>query len=442
MNMRMGQYQQHRATMAMKHELTQSIAILQYSAQELAAYLEEKMLENPLLSMDDSQLAVSSLGVDFRSQSRIKSDSDPSDWMEQIRADQVSLEDYLLSQVNLKQQSREVIGALTLLIRNLDDNGYLRISFEELNVPHITFPDLQKALALLQGLEPYGIGARNLQECLWIQAHIHARGSLVENILHSHFNDFVNKNWKVLSKKLNTSLKEIQSSSDYIRTLNPRPALAFRQEKVSYIVPDVVVTVCDGELFVGDVEGSFLKLSVDKQYFVQMNHTSNPQVKQYFREKWQEYQWLSRAVEQRKETILRVMSSIVRKQPGCFFHGLDCIKPMTMKEVADELDIHESTVSRAVNGKYVQTPFGIYEMRIFFTVSLPSETSDVQFSTQKVKQMVASVIENENKTSPFSDQELVERLKQEHGLILARRTAAKYREQLGIPSSSKRKRYD
>ena len=207
-------------------------------------------------------------------------------------------------------------------------------------------------------------------------------------------------------------------------------------------MPDVVVEEYDGQLIVGEIDGNLPKLSVDKQYFDFLKHNKDQQVKQFVQEKWQEYQWISRGIQQRKETILRVMRCIIQKQPKCFYHGLEYVKPMTMKEVADELDIHESTVSRAVKGKYVQTPFGTIEMRTFFSTSLSSIDYEQDISGLQAKKLLAAAIKNENKQKPLSDQELVEFLKREHGLVLARRTVGKYREQLGIPSSSKRKRYD
>lgn len=442
-NMRAGQYQQQRVKMAMKQQLTQSIAILQYSTHELAAYLEEKMMENPLLAMDETRDSWSSLGVDYRSHKQTGSSGDANEWIEQVSADDhISLEDYLLSQVNVQSMSKEKMNALKLLIRNLDDFGYLRNGLEDIGPSHFAHADLQDALEILQGLEPYGVGARDLQECLWIQAHVDRKNLLAEKILLSHFEDFADKKWKELSKRLGASLKDIQRSADYISSLNPRPALSFQQEQVSYVVPDVIVTVRKGQLCVEDVEGNSSMLRLDKQYYNQMNEHSSPQIKQYFREKWQEYQWISKAIKQRKETILRVMHFIVMKQPACFAHGLEHMKPMTMKEAADELDIHESTVSRTVNGKYVQTPFGTFEMRIFFTVSLASVEREDEISAHNVKRWIADQIGRENKKRPLSDQELVEVLKHEHGLMIARRTVAKYREQLGFASSSKRKRYD
>ena len=373
---------------------------------------------------------------------RSKNNFDATYWLEQASEDFPTLEPYLISQVNLQQLSETEHKGLLLLIRNLDENGYLRVQLEDLATASITTDILRDCLDLLQQLEPHGIGARNLQECLWIQAYADAASPLAETILQNHFLDFANKRWKELAKQLNVTLQEIQDAFDYIQTLNPRPASSFQQEKPSYIVPDVIVEEYDGQFIVAEVDGNLPKLTVDKQYLNNLKHHKDQQVKQFVQEKWQEYQWISRGIQQRKETIIRVMRCIIQKQPKCFYHGLEFVKPMTMKEVADELDIHESTVSRAVKGKYVQTPFGTIEMRTFFSTSLSSTDYEQDISGLQAKKLLAAAIKNENKQKPLSDQELVDLLKRENGLVLARRTVGKYREQLGIPSSSKRKRYD
>jgi RNA polymerase sigma-54 factor len=438
--MKAGLFQQQTLKMAMTQELTQAIALLQYSTQELSTFLENKMLENPLLLVDESHIFQPKRN---RSKSeRTKKKYDAKDWIEQVSKDDSSLEAYLVSQVNLQRLSETEQKGLLLLIRNLDENGYLRVPLEELVTSCITMDILQRSLTILQQLEPYGVGARDLQECLWIQAYGDAGNPLAETLLQDHFLNFANKRWKELSKQLGVSLQDIQSAFDYIQTLNPRPASSFQQEKPAYIVPDVVVKEQDGQFIVGEVDGNLPQLQVDKQYFHQLKQHQDGQVKKFIQEKWQEYQWISRGIQQRKETILRVMRCIIAKQPKCFYHGLEYVKPMTMKEVADELNVHESTVSRAVKGKYVQTPFGTIEMRLFFSTSLSSMDYEQDISGVQAKNLLAAAIKSENKQKPFSDQELVEFLKQEHGIVLARRTVGKYREQLGIPSSSKRKRYD
>ncbi|MCK1994399.1 RNA polymerase factor sigma-54 [Peribacillus muralis] len=443
MNMKAGLFQQQTLKMAMTQELMQAITLLQYSAQELSAFLESKMAENPLLSLDQPTSALFQPTFDRKRSKRTHINTyDANYWIEQISEDTVSLEQHVMSQVNHQQLTGEQQKAMLLLVHNLDENGYLRINLDDICSPGITSTALEESLSLLQKLEPHGLAARNLQECLLLQVKAEGVNPLAEVIIENHFLDFAEKRWKDLSKNISATLKEIQEVFDYVQKLNPRPASIFFQEKPSYIVPDVVVEVREGMLLVGNYDGNTPNLNVDKGYLNRMKSHADKGVQRFIQDKWQEYQWISRGIQQRKETILKVIQCIVEKQPACFHHGLNYLKPMTMKEIADEIGIHESTVSRAVKGKYVQTPFGTIEMRIFFTTSLQSVGLEEDMSGMQAKKSLKAAIDGENKQKPLSDQDLVARLKEEHGIILARRTVAKYREQLGIPSSSKRKRYD
>ena len=443
MNMKAGLFQQQTLKMAMTQELMQSITLLQYSTQELTSFLENKMEENPLISLEQPVSALFQPTYDRKKgKQHIKNTYDSNNWIEQLSEDTYSLEQHVMSQLNHQKLSSEHQKAMVFLIHNLDENGYLRIHLDDICEPCMSSVILEESLRMLQELEPHGLGARNLQECLLLQAKAEGVDPLAESILENYFLEFVEKRWKDLSKKIGVSLKEIQQVLDYVQTLNPRPGSLFFQEKPSYIVPDVVVEAIDGILLVGNSEGNSPNLHVDKGYLNQMKSYKDQGVQRFIQDKWQEFQWISRGIQQRKETILKVMQTIVEKQPACFLHGLNYLKPMTMKEIADEIGIHESTVSRAVKGKYVQTPFGTLEMRIFFTTSLQSVGHVEDMSGMQAKKNLQAAIQNENKQKPLSDQDLVTWLKEEKGIILARRTVAKYREQLGIPSSSKRKRYD
>ncbi|WP_234396988.1 RNA polymerase factor sigma-54 [Bacillus massiliglaciei] len=439
--MKAGLFQQQTLKMTMTQELTQAITLLQYSAQELSEFLENKILENPILSLEEPS---SAYPLSFGRKKRKRNDKkfDSNDWIEQVSEDTSSLERHILSQVHLNKLSKDEYKGLLFLIRNLDENGYLRIRLEDISLPGVTEEMLDKCLEILHQAEPYGIGARDLQECLWLQAYADGESPLAELILEKYFLEFAERRWKELSKKIGVSMKEIQDVSDYVQTLSPRPASGFHQEKSSYIIPDVVVEYKSGQWLVGHTDGTIPVLTVDQGYMSKLKSYQDPGVQRFIQDKMQEYHWIAKGIQQRKETIVRVMRCIVARQPECFYYGMDYLKPMVMKEVADELGIHESTVSRAVKGKYVQTQFGTIEMRNFFTVSLPSVNQEEDVSGQKAKKLLADFIQGEDKRKPLSDQELMKRLKNEHGLLLARRTVAKYREQLGIPSSTKRKRYD
>lgn len=440
MDMRAGLFQQQTLKLAMTQELSQAIALLQYSSQELASFLENKAMDNPLISLEYPG------SLPFRQKEKNKGNrtykqQDPKYWIEQMGEETQSLEQHLLSQLNPEQMPQKRLKIFLQLIRNIDENGYLRMSLDDVAaVTGTTETEVIECLEALHLLEPFGIGARNLQECLLIQAR-QAKHKLAEKILGDYFLLFAEKKWKELARKIQITLQDIQSVSDYIKTLNPRPGSLYVKEKPSYIVPDVTVRLEGGEFTVGIFEKNSPKISTNESYLNQMKQHNDKQVDSFLQEKWQEYQWISRGIQQRKETILKVMGKIVEKQPQCFYKGMSFLTPMTMKEIADDLGIHESTVSRAVKDKYVQAPFGTVEIRAFFTSTLQS-TDEEDISAQKAKKALAEAVQAEDKRKPLSDQDISNQLKLASGIILSRRTVAKYRDQLGIPSSSKRKRYD
>ncbi|MEK3798503.1 RNA polymerase factor sigma-54 [Peribacillus sp. FSL H8-0477] len=442
MDMKMGLFQQQTLKLAMTQELSQAIALLQYSAQELQEYLDNKLLENPLLSLEHpSQVTYEPM---FRqNKKRTQSgNKDAAYWLEQIGEETTSIEADLLSQLNIHELTKQQESIFLQLIHNLDGNGYLRINIEEVAETNgISSMEVEEYLEELQQLEPYGIAARNLQECLFIQARLDGSNELAELILEHHFPPFVEKKWKGIAKDLGVSMQDIQGVFDYVQGLNPRPGAHYSMDRPAYIVPDVVVENRGGRLVVGDYDGNSPRLNADKTYLKNLKECKDQNLNRYWQEKWQEYQWLSKGIQHRKETILNVMGKIAEKQTQCFLTGMNELKPMTMKEVADELAIHESTVSRAVKEKYVQTPFGTFEMREFFSSSLQS-TMDEEISGKNARSALEKMISKENKQKPLSDQELSARLRAEQGIILSRRTVAKYRDQLGLPSSSKRKRYE
>ncbi|PLS17960.1 RNA polymerase sigma-54 factor [Bacillus sp. M6-12] len=438
MNMKAGLFQQQSLKLAMTQELSQAIALLQYSTQELSSFLEGKSLENPLIAIDHTIHHSYKPRVNKRNYGH---GNDHKAWIEQISDEQETLENYLLSQLNFKQLSKTLLKAVQHLIHSLDENGYLRIPISDIAIEK-NFPEelVHSALSILQSLQPAGIGARSLQECLLIQARGSCWHDTAERILSGHFILFAEKKWKELSKLTGLSLTAIQEVFDYIQSLNPRPGSAFVSEKPGYIIPDVIVEYINGEYSIGTFDGTGSKLTFNQEYYQEMKNHKDQQVNQFISEKMQEFQWIARSIKQRKETIIKVMGKIVEKQPDCFSKGLTHLKPMTMKEIAEDLGIHESTVSRAVKEKFVQAPFGTVEMRAFFSANLQTVSED-DISVLQAKKELQCVIDNENKTKPLSDQDISDILKGKCGIVLSRRTVAKYRDQLGIPSSTKRKRY-
>nr|WP_263325310.1 RNA polymerase factor sigma-54 [Neobacillus sp. Marseille-Q6967] len=444
MDLKAGLWQQQSLKLAMTQELTQAIALLQYSAQELTAFLENKALENPLLQVENNHVQPMNPLVDRNRSKRRKQRSTENEWIEQIAAKSVSLEEQLLSQLKTNNLSKQQLKTIKKLIHNLDDNGYLTCDLHEIAAQMgEPFEVVEDCVIVIQTLEPAGIGARDLQECLLIQLERENlnHDDLALTIIQHYFIPFAEKKWKQIAKELQVSLKEIQAVFDRIQQLDPRPGARLVQENASYIIPDAIIESLGGHLTVRLCDDLLPKVSFNDSYYKTLNSTNDQQLNRFLQDKVQDYQWILKSIEQRKETLTRVLAKIVEKQPLFFQKGPQFIAPMTMKEVAGELDVHESTVSRAVKEKYVQTPVGTFPLKAFFTSTIQTVSNDNTSSSQ-VKNIIASLVEKENKQKPLSDQEIVEHLKNSEGIVVSRRTIAKYRDQLGIPSSSKRKRFD
>lgn len=445
MKLQAGLWQQQTLKLTMTQELTQAIALLQYNAQELSEFLENKALENPLLQIESGNVQAMDPRFDRAKPAKKKVEKDKQNWIEQIGKIEPYLDEHIKSQLDFKLIYSIVNGerVLDYLIHCIDENGYLHADPAEVAARFQILPEeVDKAIQQIQSVEPAGIGARNLQECILLQLRrLENRNPLAEEIIEKHFERFADKKWREISKDLGVKLPEIQEVFDLIQTLNPRPAASFQHERSAYIVPDVIID-WDGTSFsVSVFDEALPKISFNDDYFKKFSTNKDKQVKRFLQENQQDYFWIMKSIEQRKETLTKVSLKIVEKQQEFFMKGPTYLKPMIMKEIADELDIHESTVSRAVREKYAQTPFGTFELRSFFSSTIKT-TSDENTSSTQVKTLITKLIDGENKQKPLSDQDLVEMLKDQEGMVVSRRTIAKYRDQLGIPSSSKRKRYD
>ncbi|WP_066258752.1 RNA polymerase factor sigma-54 [Neobacillus drentensis] len=440
MNLKAGLWQQQTLKLAMTQELSQAIALLQYSAHELTAFLEDKALENPLLQIDNSNIKPMNPLID---RNRRKHQKAEKDWIDQIADKPFSLEDYILSQLKITNLSAEQSRVIRHLIQNLDENGYFLGDQTEIAQRLRVDEDLvEECLAIIQTLEPAGIGARNLQECLLMQIYyLNPDNELAQKIIADYFIPFAEKKWKPIAKELKVTLKELQEVFDEIQTLNPKPGAILGKEATTYIIPDAIVEQSSDGLTVRMSDELLPRISLNEQYYHKFKD-QDQQVSRFLQDKLQDYQWIQKSIEQRKETLTRVVAKIIEKQASFFQKGSQYLVPMTMKEVAAELDIHESTVSRAVREKYVQTPIGTFGLKTFFTSTIQTISEDENTSSTQVKKKIATLIEKENKQKPLSDQEIVEQLKRDEGMVVSRRTIAKYRDQLGISSSSKRKRFD
>lgn len=294
------------------------------------------------------------------------------------------------------------------------------------------------AVTLLQQLDPPGVGARSLQECLMLQTENDTFSpEQAYLILEESFEDLVNRQWDKIAKKYDIQLSDVQAVFDYVRTLTPNPGAGFGKQEHSYIIPDLIFSIENDEPQLLQSKASRPKVSFSQHYFEQLQNVDE-EVKAYVTEKKKEYDWISKSLSQREDTILRVGKIIFEKQSEFFMNQSKELKPLLLRDVANKLHLHESTISRAVNGKYIATPFGTFELKSFFSNAVNRE-SDV--SADAAKEKIKKIIDEEDKRKPISDSKIEKNLK-ESGIAISRRTVAKYREAIGIPSSSKRKRFD
>lgn len=443
MNLNQGLWQQQTIKLSMTQELSQAIELLQYSAHELSEFLEEKALENPLLQIESFKVQSMDPRYDTVKKARKSSQVDRQNWLEQISKEETSIVDYLYAQIDFCFYDKRIKGILEFLINSLNENGYLSMETEEVTrILSVSQQDVEQAIHIIQGLEPAGIGARNLQECLQLQIKRNdKKNELADVIISEYFILFAEKKWKQIAQQLGVSMKAIQDVFDYVQSLNPRPASDFYSEQATYITPDIIIKREGKEFTVSIFDVALPNIQFNQNYFQRFQSLGDQKVNQYLQEKQRDFQWIMRSINQRKETISKVALKIIEKQPDYFIYGPDHLKPMTMKEISDELGIHESTVSRAVREKYAQTPYGTVELRTFFSSNIRT-TSNEDTSSIQVKNVISDLIEKENKLKPLSDQEIVNVLNEQNGIVVSRRTIAKYRDQLGIPASSKRKRFE
>jgi RNA polymerase sigma-54 factor len=428
--------QEQRLKLALTKELTQAIELLQYSAAELQSFLYEQSLDNPFLEIRDHR---------WKQSGRRLSEKDKQQWLENMSTRSETLSAHLMAQLPALSLAKQEERVVRYLIASLDEDGYLRIELEEIaDQLAISREKAEKALEIVQSLEPAGVGARSLEECLYLQLQrLPERDEFAEQIIKHHFSLFAEKSWKTLAKQLGVDIASLQRVWDLIRTLEPRPGIHYTKEMPHFIIPDLIVERGpEGQWCIFFNDDVHPELVWNRTYEQQMTHYRDSQVHGFVKDKYRQFLWLAKSLEQRKRTLLNIMAVIVDKQLPCLEAGFAALKPLTMREVAEELGIHESTVSRAVKNKYVQTPFGTVELRRFFSSSVSSAyTEEDAASSVKVKMMIKQFIEAEDKKQPLSDQKLADLLQEQYGIAVSRRTVAKYREQLHIPPSAKRKQY-
>ncbi len=439
--------------LSMTPELIQAIQILQFNNQELVDYVQNELMENPVLEAEKSydaqevDIREKIREADYEEQSFRQWEYDPDDdddyTYEQYAWEEDTLTDYLLGQLQFSKLKDQKAKIGRYIIEAIDDNGYLTVSVEEIaKVFHEDTDIVEETLSFIQTFEPSGVAARNLRECLIIQ--LAAKGLLtdeIEYIIENMLEDLANNRIAFIAKTLGIKNQEVQQIADLIRTLEPKPGRLFSSgEAIRYVVPDIFVEKVNDEYVVTNNDTSVPKLMVSSYYNkLTAEASKDEELNKYLNDRFNAAVWLIRSIEQRKQTIYNVADAVVKYQHEFFDKGEKFLKTLTLKQIADEIGVHESTVSRSINGKYMQSPRGVFEMKYFFSSGVTGgDGSGV--SSNSVKSIIKEIISGEDPRKPYSDQDMVAILK-EKGIDISRRTVAKYREGMNILSSSKRRRF-
>jgi len=301
-------------------------------------------------------------------------------------------------------------------------------------------------LILIQALEPVGVGGRNLRECLLIQLETrNEKDTLPWRLIHDQFDNLVNRRFPEIARQLRCTVEEVQAAADVVATLNPKPGFQVSSEEPKYVVPDLIVERVDDEYLVLLNDRNVPRLRISSAYESVLRdkksedkNSDQAKTREYIQGKLNSARWLIQTIEQRRRTMIKVMNCIIREQREFFDKGIACLRPLTLQQVARQIDMHESTVSRVCSGKYVQTPRGVFELKFFFSSGLETEDGE-DVSARTAKDIIKTLIDEEDKKEPLSDQRIAELL-HEKGLKIARRTVAKYREQLSILPARFRRR--
>jgi RNA polymerase sigma-54 factor len=354
-----------------------------------------------------------------------------------------SLREHLLWQLLMTSPTEEEEKIGSLIAGNIDKDGYLDVPVEDLANESGATPDkVEQILSLMQTFDPIGVCARNLSECLLIQAkYFELDNTIVIEIITNHLNHLENKNYKAICKVLKTNIEDIISAVNVIIGLDPRPGLQFLDEEPQYITPDIYVYKLDDNFVIMLNDDGMPKLRVNPFYksAIKNGKKMPDNVKDYVQEKMRSATWLIRSIHQRQKTIYKVMESILKFQRVFFDKGIEYLKPMVLRDVAEDIEMHESTISRVTTNKFVHTPRGIFELKYFFNSSIRSVEGDA-LASASVQEKIRLIIESENPQKPYSDDKISKLLK-EANINIARRTVAKYREIMKVLPSSKRKQF-
>lgn len=464
----------------MTPQLQQAIKLLTLTHLEMTDLIASEMVENPMLeeSQPDKDAEYSSETMEnqakeatsenFEEKPMMSSDNDDFDWnsyidsynntsstpnmasadpdseynYENMVSGSQTLADHLLWQLQMEELEEKEREFAELLVHNINDDGYLEGSLEDLiKQSEIDSEVAKNLLELIQRLDPVGCGSSSLEDCLLAQARIaEERSPLLEKIIKSHLKDLQNKDYQKIAKATGTKAEMVKNAEMILRNFHPKPGRLVVAKETHYITPDIYVVEVGGEYVVKVNDDGVPRLKISKLYQSMLKQQGEQfeAAQEFVSEKLRSALWLIKSIQNRQRTIEKVSKAILSQQQEFFKKGPEFLKPMILKDVANEIGMHESTVSRVTTNKYMHTPIGMFELKYFFNSGIGGKNGGIDVSSESLKLKIKQIVDNENPKKPFSDQKIVELLARED-LAVARRTVAKYREMLGILSSSKRK---
>jgi RNA polymerase sigma-54 factor len=482
----LNQSTQLRQELKINPRLYQAMDLLYMPLLDLQQHLKQELLNNPFLEMVEPEDEEEEEGAEAEEppqQEEQKTNNDEIDWegilldgfdaggrreeheekeyYEPVTVDTRDLGDHLRDQIALLDLNPRQMLLAEEFIGNINEDGYLACPVEDIRqsindvvleaaeaaerdpdeIPVYTEDEVYRMLEVVQGLDPAGVGARDLRECLMLQLKdAGLEQSVPYRLVRDCFDELINHRWSEISKRFGISPSDVQKAADEIAKLDPKPGLMYSDASDNYIIPDLVVEKIDGKyhVFLNDANLPRLKLSRAYQEIARDKKKIEGENKEFISNKLNSANWMIQAIEQRRQTMLKVMNYIVERQRDFFEKGVQYLKPLTLREVAEVISMHESTVSRVTNEKFVQTPRGVLPLKFFFSSGL-STTGGEDVSARGIKDQIQKLVENEDPKHPLTDQAIVNILK-ESGVQIARRTVAKYRDQLGVLSARMRKR--
>ncbi len=466
--------------LAMTPQLQQAIKLLTLTHLEMTNVIAEEMVENPMLEEAGNEVDIDTpsegdnevreaTSDDF-SEAPLMKDKDDFDWdsyadsfnsnsstapnmasgdsdemptYENIVSKGMTLAEHLEWQLKMETLTEEQWKLANLIIGNINDDGYLDVNFDEIIAESgVDREDAFDILEIIQRLDPVGCGASNLQECLLAQARIaEERSPLLEKIIRDHLEDLQSKNFDKISKTLSVSIEQVKKTALLLQNFHPKPGRLVATPDTHYILPDIYVVEAGGEFVVQVNDEGIPRLKISKLYQEMIKKGAGhktDEASEFVKDKLRAAEWLIKSIQNRQKTIEKVSKAIVAKQQEFFKKGPKHLKPMVLKDVANEIGMHESTVSRVTTNKYMHTPLGTFELKYFFNTGIGGKDGGVDIASEVLKLKIKAIFDGENPAKPLSDQKVVEILARE-SLTVARRTVTKYREMLGVAPSSKRK---